>query len=141
MQRHGVACAPLSPNVVRNILRTQEIVADLTKTPQSRAAKNARSTSMTSVKKHIAMKSRRQQQEARLLETEEAEEGLWAWLLSLMMTILVCCNLMSPPMPCQSRARKGAPSRYSNIWMYPGESGMLDCEGMSVFDLDCYTPY
>jgi hypothetical protein len=33
------------------------------------------------------------------------------------------------------------PSRYSNIWMYPGESGMLDCEGMSVFDLDCYTPY
>jgi len=117
MPRHGVARAPILPNAVRNILRTQEIVADLTRTPP-RAAKNARSTSMATVKKYIAFESRRQQQEARLLETEEAEEGLWAWLLSLMMTILVCCNLMSPPMPCQSRARKGAPSRYSNIWMH-----------------------
>jgi hypothetical protein len=69
---------------------------------------------MTSVKKHIAMKSRRQQQEARLLETEEAKKqpmavdtsGFLAWLLPLMMMILVRCNLMSPPMPCQSLARR-----------------------------------
>jgi hypothetical protein len=99
---------------------------------------------MASVQKHIA---RRQQQEARLLEAEEAEEqpmavdtsGFLAWLLSLIMMILVRCNLMSPPMPCQSRARKGAPSRYYRMLQW--DSGRLDCEGMSVCDLDCYTPY
>jgi hypothetical protein len=103
------------------------------------------STSMGSVKELIATRTRRrlQQEEDSRREAEEQPakvdtSGFWAFFFSLLMVVLVRCNLASST-PRTRRECRGTSSAYTNSWKHVHGIGILG--GMSEGDLDFYSPY
>ncbi len=105
----------------------------------------APSASMASVKELIAIRTRRrlQQEENSRREAEEQPavvdtSGFLAFFLSLLMVVLVRCNLASST-PRTRRECRGTSSAYINSWKHVHGIGILG--DMSEGDLDFYTPY